>query len=130
MVIRSKENIIGAWIFLIGVILSIMIGLGTSRFLSIESIKAYSAWIYGLLVVLGLVVGFFINVSGRESETFLIASAVIVIVSKFGMESVTSSLIGIGVGDMVSSTFGALLALFVPATIIVALKRVFSVASI
>ena len=52
----------------------------------------------------------------------LISSAVLVIVSRFGMESVSGSLIGIGIGDLVSSIFGALLVLFVPATIIVALK--------
>jgi hypothetical protein len=46
------------------------------------------------------------------------------------MESVTGSLIGIGVGDVASTTFGALLALFVPATIIVALKTVFGLANI
>ena len=131
MTIRSKEHFFGAWTFLIGVILSVIVGLGTSKFLSIESIKAYSAEIYAILVILGLIIGFSIKISGREdSETFLIAGAVIVIVGKFGMESVTSSLIGIGAGDMVSSTFGALLALFVPATIIVALKRVFSIANI
>ena len=81
--------------------------------------------------MLGVFVGFSINVSGKsDSQTFLIASAILVIVSKFGMESVTGSLIGIGIGDTVSSTFAALLALFVPATIIVALKTVFSVAKI
>ena len=131
MAIRSREHFVSAWAFLIGVVLAVIIGIGTSSFLSIESIKAYSAEIYGILVVLGLIIGFSIKVgAGKDSETFLIAGAVIVIVGRFGMESVTSSLIGIGVGDMVSSTFGALLALFVPATIIVALKRVFSVAKI
>ena len=80
--------------------------------------------------MLGLFVGFFIKVSGKDSQTFLITGAILVIVSKFGMESVTGSLIGIGVGDLVSSTFAALLALFVPATIIVALKTVFGIAKI
>lgn len=131
MTITAKENSVGAWAFLIGVVLSIIIGISTSSFLSIDSIRAYSAEIYAILVILGLVVGFSIKVaSGRESETFLIAGTVLVIVSKFGMESVTGSLIGIGIIDTVSSTFAALLALFVPATIIVALKRVFSIANI
>ena len=64
------------------------------------------------------------------SAALLIAGAVLVVVSTFGMESVTGSLIGIGIGDAVSSTFSALLALFVPATIIVALKNVFSIAKV
>ena len=40
------------------------------------------------------------------------------------------SLIGIGIGDAVTSTFAALLVLFVPATILVALKVVFSIAKV
>ena len=71
-----------------------------------------------------------INLKYEDSQTFLIAGAILVIVSKFGMESVTGSLIGIGIGDIVSSIFAALLVLFVPATIIVAIKTVFGIAKI
>jgi hypothetical protein len=127
--LRSKENSVGAWAFLLGVILAIIVGLSTSSFLSLSSITRYSAQIYGILVIIGLIVGF-LNVTGKDSQTFLIAGAILVVVSKFGMESVTGSLIGIGIGDVVTSIFGALLALFVPATIIVALKTVFSIANV
>jgi len=129
MAIRSKENWLGAWAFLIGVILAIIIGLATTL-IPIPTLIKYSAQIYGILVVLGLVVGALNVTTGKDSQTFLIAGAVLVIVSKFGMESVTGSLIGIGIGDAVSSVFGALLVLFVPATIIVALKMVFSIAKV
>jgi len=129
MVIKSKENSIGAWAFLVGVILAIVIGLSTTLFIDIPVLAAYSAQIYAILVILGLMVGF-LNVTGKDSHTFLIAGTVLVIVSKFGMESVVGSLIGIGVGDVVTGVFAALLALFVPATIIVALKTVFSIAKI
>jgi len=128
--IKASENSFGAWVFLAGVVLAIIIGISASSFLSLTSIKAYSKQIYAILVLLGLIVGFSIKISGRDSQTFLIAGTVLVIVSKFGMESVSGSLIGIGMGDTVSSTFGALLALFVPATIIVALKTVFSLARV
>jgi hypothetical protein len=129
MTLKSKENSLGAWAFLIGVILAVLIGIGTSSFFSLQSIINYSAQIYGILVILGLFVGFSINVSGKDSQTFLITSAILVIISKFGMESVTGSLM-LGIGDTVVSTFAALLALFVPATIIVALKTVFSLAKV
>ncbi len=129
MVLKSRENSFGAWAFLIGVILAVIVGIGTTL-IPIPSLTNYSAQIYGLLVILGLIVGFFINVTGKDSQTFLIAGTVLVIVSKFGMESVAGSLIGIGIGDAVSSIFGALLVLFVPATIIVALKTVFSIAKV
>ena len=126
--ITSKENTIGAWAFLVGVILSVVIGLATTL-IPIPVISDYSAQIYGILVLLGLLVGF-MNVSGKESQTFLIAGAILVIVSGFGMDAVRGSLIGIGIGDVVTSIFAALLALFVPATIIVALKTVFSIAKV
>ena len=127
--ITSKENSIGAWAFLGAVILAIIIGLSISLF-PIPSITKYSSFIYLILVILGIVVGASINTSGRDSQTFLTTGAIIVIVSKFGMESVISSLIGIGVGDIVSTAFAALLALFIPATIIVALKTVFGLAKV
>ena len=130
MAIKSVENSFGAWAFLIGVILAVIIGLSTSSFLSIESITKYSSQIYAILVLLGLFVGFSIKIAGRDSQTFLITGTILVVVSKFGMESVIGSLIGIGIGDVISSTFAALLALFVPATIIVALKTVFSIARV
>ncbi|MFH1365713.1 MAG: hypothetical protein ABIH28_03960 [archaeon] len=130
MPIQSKENNISAWVFLIGVVLAIVIGIGTSSLLPFEELRAYSKPIYALLVFFGLLVGFFTHASRRDSQTFLIAGTVIVLVSRFGMESVTSSLIGIGLGDIVASTFGALLVLFVPATIVVAIKTVFSISNI
>jgi hypothetical protein len=43
---------------------------------------------------------------------------------------VRGSLIGIGIGDLVTSIFSALLVLFVPATIVVAIKNVFSISKI
>ena len=130
MVIKAHENSVGAWAFLIGVILAIIIGLGSASFLSFENLMRYNAQIYGILVILGLVIGFSIKVSGKDSQNFMIAGAILVIVSKFGMESVLGSLIGIGIGDVVASVFAALLSLFAPATIIVALKSVFSMAEI
>jgi hypothetical protein len=129
MGIKSKENSTSAWAFLIGVILAVIIGLST-LLIPISAITRYSSYIYLVLVILGIVVGASINVEGRDSQAFLITGAIIVIVSKFGMESVISSLIGIGAGETASSIFASLLALFVPATIIVALKNVFGMAKV
>ena len=128
MVIKSRENSVGAWAFFIGVILAILIGLSTTIF-SIPTVIAYSTQIYALLVILGLIIGF-VNISGKDTQTFLWAGAILVVVSKFGMDSVRGSLIGIGIGDAVSAVFAALLALFVPATIVMALKTIFSISRI
>jgi hypothetical protein len=123
MVIKSKENNIGAWAFLIGVIMAILIGIFTVIF-PLNWISSYNAQIYALLLLLGFFVGFMIK--GSDSKTFLLSGAVLVIVSRFGMESVKGSLIGISLGDAVSTVFGALLALFIPAVIVVAVKTVFN----
>lgn len=128
--IKSKENSIGAWSFLIGVILAVIIGILSTTIMDISALRIYSSAIYAILVILGFVVGFSIKSEGKDAQNFLITGAILVLVSKFGMESVTGSLIGIGVGDIVGSTFAALLTLFVPATIIVALKTVFSFSKI
>ncbi len=130
MALKSRENSFGAWAFLIGVILAVLIGISTSSFFPLQKIIDYSPQIYAILVICGLFVGFAIPISGKDSQTFMITGAILVIVSKFGMESVAGSLIGIGIGDIVSSTFAALLSLFVPATIVVALKTVFSLTDI
>lgn len=126
MAIIAKENFVGAWAFLIGVIIAIVIGISATLF-SIPILIKYSSAVYAILVILGLVVGFSINTSRQDSQTFLLSGAILVIVSKFGMESIVGSLIGIGIGDLVTSIFAALLVLFVPATIIVALKTVFGI---
>ena len=127
--LRSKENSLGAWSFLIGVVLAILIGIGTTL-ISIPALTRYSAQIYGILALLGIGIGYWNVPMGKDSQTFLITGAILVIVSRFGMDSVTGSLIGIGIGDVITSVFGALLVLFVPATIVVALKTVFSIAQV
>lgn len=129
MVLKSKEINFSAWIFLIGVILAVMVGVFTTL-IPIPSLKNFSAQIYGLLILLGILVGAFIKIEGKEGQTFLITGTILVIVSKFGMESVSGSLIGLGLGDAVTSIFGALLVLFLPTTIIVALKTLFSIAKV
>ena len=128
MPIKSRENSFGAMAFLAGVILAIVIGIFTVM-IPIPTLTQYSGQLYGILVLLGILVGF-MNVGGKDTQTFLLAGAIIVIVSKFGMDSVYGSLLGVGLVASVRTIFGALLTLFVPATIIVALKAVFSISNI
>lgn len=129
MVMKSKENSAGAWAFFIGLIISVMIGIFTI-ILPLPTVRTYSNIIYFILILLGVVVGASINTTGRDSQTFLITSAILVIISKFGMDSVTGSLIGIDSALTASSIFASILALFVPATIVVALKTVFGLAKV
>lgn len=130
MSIKSHENVVAAWLFLTGVVLAVIIGLATTFFIPINKISAYSSPIYGILVILGIIIGAKVNVSEKDSQAFLISGAILVIISRFGMESVRGSLIGIGLGDLVSTIFGALIVLFVPVTIIVALKNLFAITKV
>jgi hypothetical protein len=122
MAIRSRENVVGAWAFLAGIMLSIIVGIFAGG-----NISPYIVWI---LLGLGIIVGYF--VSEKNVRIFLLASVSLVVVSYIGISGMVlnSAISGIQIGKVVSSILGSLLMLFVPATIIVALKSVFSISTI
>ena len=122
MAIRSRENVVGAWAFSAGIMLSIVVGIFAGG-----NISPYVVWI---LLGLGLVVGYFI--SEKNVRTFLLASVSIVVVSYVGISGMVlnAAISGIQIGKVVSSILGSLLMLFVPAAIVVALKSVFSISTI
>ncbi len=119
MVIRARENLIGAWAFLVGIIISIAVGIFAG--------SKINPFILGILAVLGLIVGYF--VAEKDVQTFLLASVSLVIVSYAGISGVvlSAALGGIDIGRILSSVLGALLVYFVPATIVVALKTMFAI---
>ncbi|MCK4649935.1 hypothetical protein KAT36_01755 [Candidatus Pacearchaeota archaeon] len=121
--VRSKENLVGAYAFLIGVVLAVIFGLFN------ESLEQAGGLFYSALVLIGLVVGF-MNTSDRDSGTFLLASVSLVIVAALGMEPLKYIALNNLVVDSLRNVLGSLLLLFVPATIIVALKSVFAMAKI
>ncbi|HLC37580.1 MAG TPA: hypothetical protein VJJ53_02265 [Candidatus Nanoarchaeia archaeon] len=106
----KKGSIIGSWSFLIGVVLAVVLG----------AVGSINQTITVALLILGLVIGL-LNVTDKEVMPFLMAGTVLVIVSALG-----SSVLG--AMPVVSRMLAAILTLFVPATIIVALKSVFSLA--
>ncbi len=103
-------NVVGKWAFLIGVILAVVLGLFD---------PVMGNWAI-VLVVIGLIVGL-LNVTDKEVAPFLMSGAVLIIASALG---------GSLMSDMpyVGAVLDALLAVFVPATVIVAIKNVFSLA--
>ncbi len=124
MVIVSRENLIGAWAFLAGIIIALLVG--TLRIWYSDA--RIDPTVLLILAILGLVMGYF--VSEKDVNTFLIASVALVIVSYMGISGlvVQAAVLGVDLGRAVSSILGTLLILFVPATIIVALKTVFAIA--
>ena len=113
---KTGGNLLGAWAFIIGVILAIIFGVIPATFGGL--------WLPWVLVIIGLLVGF-LNIADVESQPFLIAGAILVIVAYFGGAVFTEARLGWG---GLSNILGNLLMVFVPATIIVALKSVFSFA--
>lgn len=103
---------LGAWAFLVGVVLAVIIGLISGGNIS-------ALWV-AILAILGLIVGF-LNVTDKESTPFMTAGVVLVIVSALGGEVMSS--VPLAQGVLVAMNI-----LFVPATVIVALKSVFSIA--
>ena len=111
--IKKQGNLIGAWAFLIGVILAIVIGF----FASSLSQSTYRG-ILIVLVVIGIIIGL-LNVKSSESSKFLFAALALVIVGYTGGSVILTVI------PKFAEFFSALMILFVPTTIIVALKTVF-----
>lgn len=111
----SKANLVGSWAFLVGLVLAVLLGLGFTG--------AYQATMLWIVFLLGLVVGL-LNIASDEVSAFLTSGTVLVLVSFLGVQ--------VGVFDEVAPMIGnvlrGVLTLFVPATIIVALRAVFVLA--
>ena len=121
--VKSKENLLGAYAFLIGVVLAVIFGMFN------EPLDQAGGMFYTVLILIGLIVGF-MNTSDRDSQTFLLASVSLVIVGALGMEPLKYIATNNYAVDSLRNVLGSLLLLFVPATIVVALKTVFSMAKI
>ncbi len=123
MAIRAKENLIGAQVFLVGVVVATVGGVILSMGYSVNPI------ILALLALLGLVAGFAVNVNDNVGTKFLLVAVSLVIVSFAGQQGLSTIALGsIRIGEIISSTLAGLLALLVPATIVVAIKTLFTLA--
>lgn len=121
--VRSKENLWGAYAFLIGVVLAVALGLFNN------SLDSSSGLFYSALVIIGLIVGA-VNTSDKNSQVFLFASLSIVLVGAFAVDALKYIPTDNYVVSLLRSVLGSLSLLFVPATIVSALKTVFSMAKI
>ena len=113
-------KIIGAWSFIIGVIIALVVGI-LSNFIQVE---LYMKSISIAILVIGLVVGG-LNVSEKETTSFVIAA--------IGLTtgSVAVANIGVlipGLGQMITTTFG-IFGLFVAGALFVpSMKMVYKIA--
>ena len=110
-----KSHVLGSWSFLVGLILAILLGLGFTGM--------YQTQVLWAVFLLGIVVGL-LNITAKEVTPFLVSGAVLVLVSSLGVQ------VGVfdAVAPVVANILRGILTLFVPATIIVALRSVFVLA--
>jgi hypothetical protein len=104
------KSVIGSWAFLIGIIVAIVMAF-------VWDVNTLAALI---LVIVGLIVGL-LNVTEKETQPFLMAGAVLVIVSALGQNV-------LAIVPIISKMLSNILIIFVPATIVVALRSVFGIA--
>jgi len=111
---RMPSHLIGSWSFLVGIILAIILGLGYGG--------AFQATMVWAVFLLGIIVGL-LNVTHNEAGHFMMSGAILVLVSFLGVE------IGVFkfVAPVIANILKAILTLFVPATLIVVLKSLFSI---
>jgi ABC-type nickel/cobalt efflux system permease component RcnA len=107
---KRGGNMFGSWAFLVGIIIAILVALfGT-----------FTQMIMTILVVIGLIVGL-LNIVDEESKHFMMSGIVLILAAALGQSTV-------GVVPVFQKILGAILTIFVPATIVVAVRNVFSIA--
>jgi hypothetical protein len=106
---------IGSWAFIIGMIVALLIGAFGAGNTPVAT---------SVLIILGLIVGF-LNVTGRETTPFLLASVSLVVVSALGGQIFPNSYSIFGV---LQNILSAIITFVMPATIIVALKAIYALA--
>lgn len=107
---KNRRNFVGSWAFLIGVILAVVLGL-----LGVIG----GIWTI-VLILIGLLVGI-LNITDKETMPFLMSGTVLIIASALGGSSLDQV-------EVLANVLNALLLIFVPSTVIVAIKNVFNLA--
>ncbi len=107
-----KGNKLGSWAFLIGLVIAVIIGFGLGGGLNKGMVIT--------LFVIGLVVGL-LNIADEEATPFLMSGAVLIIAASLSKDVLSTV-------DFIGNILDALLILFVPATVVVAVRNVFQLA--
>ncbi len=111
---------IGEISFVLGVVLAVILGLIGNYLGTLEP------WLISLLILLGLIVGF-VNIGGKETKDFVWMAVALVLVIYAGGASGTLTTI-LYIGEYLSGILNAIMAFVVPATVVVALKEIYSLA--
>lgn len=110
----KQQNMVGSWSFLVGIVLAILVGLGVG--------VSLTPTVTAVLALLGLIVGL-LAVSSKDVEPFVMATIVVLLAAFVGRDVLSAvTLVNLG------SVLDAIVALMVPAAVIVALKEAFAIA--
>lgn len=113
---------IGEYAFTVGVIIALVLGLLGG----LEALKPADPYLVSILVVLGLIVGF-LNVTGKETMQFLTVSAILAVVLYVGGAAAGLKDI-LYIGAYVDSVVKYIMAIVMPAVIVVSLKEIIDMA--
>jgi hypothetical protein len=104
------EKYVGRWAFALGIIFALVLGL-------LGNIN--EIWII-ILIVIGLIIGI-LNITEKETTSFLVSGVILIIVSVLGGSTFYNI-------QFLGQVLDALLMIFIPATVIVAIKNIFNLA--
>jgi len=104
---------VGSWSFILGIIIAIVAGLFQET--------TYTATV---LILLGVLVGF-LNITGEEAMTFLLASVSLVVISWVGGPTFSEVAV---IGRTLQVMLNNMMIFVIPASIIVALRAVLTLA--
>lgn len=106
-----KMEKIGEWLFLLSVVIAIIAGIAMPN----------DGTVVGLLVLLGIIVGF-LNITEKESINFMIASLALLVAGTASFSVLPM------VGEMIDHILNYIGAFVAPAAVIVALKMIYELA--
>ena len=104
---------VGFWLFLLGIVIALL-----AAFVNLNGV------LVTVLILLGLLVGF-LNVTADETTPFLLAVVALVVVNTFGGNILQGVEV---VGPNLQAFLNAVVVFVVPATLVVALRAIYSLA--
>jgi len=102
---------IGFWAFIVGLIIAIIGGI----------VAPQNTVVILVLILLGLVIGF-LNITAKETVTFLLATIALVVVG-----NVFAPIMTLGIGAILGGILGLVGTLMAPAAVIAAIKALWAV---
>ena len=118
----KSDSSLTTMLYSIGVIIAIVMGIGTAM----NQEWSTNAWLVLLLVVIGLVVGFY-NITSKEVTPFLIGTIALVIANAVANFTILNTLIP-KIGTFVAATLGNFITVIAAAAVVVAFRAVYGLA--